>query len=617
MKPTRILQLATILACSVLLRASAQTPGAPRYEIGSPTLTDLWVDPTTGLDTQSGASNAPLRTLDEAWARIPIGVTLTTGNRILLQPGDYPESSLPVYFDTRLGTAAAPVIIQAAAGRGTVRLHGYLNIHACRYLYLLDIDIVTDPGTGGGANAVHLEACDHVLLRGCRLDGFDGTVRQTQETLKANQTQHLYVEECDISGAFWYPLDYVAVQYGHILASRIHNAGEWCLLVKGGSAHLRIEGNEIDHGDTGGFIAGNGTGFEFMTPPWIHYEVEDIKFVNNYIHHTGIAGMGVNGGYNVLLAYNTLYKVGTNDHVIEVLHGSHGNDGNTARCTELNAAGGWGNTQPESAYIPSRNIYLYNNLIYNPTGFGSRWQHFNLGGPVTPPADSNVPNPSHVDDNLRIVGNLIWNGPSDHPLGFGDPGTGGQDDNPTCNRAQVLADNAINQTEPQLVDPEHGDFRPLPGTSLHIPMQPIPPFPGDDRPQTPLAPAGNLVNTCNANVVGAFRPWSLFGIGATSPLLWDGAVDLGGGWRWLGWFGFFHDSGTGWIYHAQHGWMYATGTNPTEILFWTADLNWLWSGSTLYPYLYRFTPAAWLWYLTDSTSPRWFYNFTSNDWESW
>ncbi len=475
---------------------SAQTPGEPRYDAGSPALTWLWVDPANGLDSAPGTSEAPLRTMTEAWNRIPARTVLSgQGWGIALLPGDYPESALPGWMESRWGTAGAPVLVQSIRGRGLARLHGYLDVYDCRYLYFVDISIVTDPGYGGGGNTLHLAGCDHVLLRGCTLDGYDGSIRQPQETLKINQAEYVYVEECDISGAFWYPLDFVAVQYGYIVASKIHDGGEWCALVKGGSAYLLIEGNEISNGGTGGFVAGNGTGFEFMISPWIHYEAEHIKFVNNLIHHTGTAGMGVNGGYNVLLAYNTLYKAGTNDHVIEVVHGLRGCDGDAARCAALNAEGGWGNGGPEEQYIPGRNIFIFNNLVYNPAGWASRYQHFAVAGPVTPPAACNVASPAVVDADLRIAGNLIWNGGVDLPLGLGEAGQGGQDDNPTCNRALVLASNIFNGPEPPLVDPEGGDYRVRPGRSLGMRPADIPAFPGNDRAQPPLAPQGNLDNT--------------------------------------------------------------------------------------------------------------------------
>lgn len=103
---------------------------------------------------------------------------------------------------------------------------------------------------------------------------------------------------------------------------------------------------------------------------------------------------------------------------------------------------------------------------------------------------------------------------------------------------------------------------------------------------------------------------------AMAPGLWSGATDLGGGWKSLAWFGYFYDADNGWIYHNEHHWMYTFGTTPASIWFWTQDLGWLWTRSTVYPYLYRNTGAAWLWYQVGSYNPRWFNNLTTGQWES-
>lgn len=477
--------------------AHAQQFDPPRFDIGVPTLTNIWVDPVHGSDAASGAtSNTAVRTLDEAWNRIPAGTTLAaTGYRILLTPGDYPAGTIPLWWANRHGTLTCPIVLQAAAGRGTSRLHEWVNMSDCRFLYFLDVDIVTDPDYGGGGNALHLEACDHILLHGCRLDGWDGDSRNCAETLKANQTQHLYVEECEIKSAR-YPVDFMVVQYGHIVRCRIHDAEDWCCLIKGGSAYLRVEGNEIFDGATGGLTIGDSCGFNYMTSPWLHYDACDIKVVNNVIHHTGIAGMGVHGGYNVLLAHNTLYRAGVNDHLIEIRHGDHVCAEDYAICVSNRAAGAWGRlTGGDAAFVPCRNVYVYNNLIYNPSNSFQGWSHLVVEDPVTPPACSNMPNPSRVDDNLQIRGNLIWSGDTGTPLGIEGTGAcaGG---NTNCNEVQLWAGNTINRFVPQLRNPEAGDFRPVPcGNVFTSRTYAIPPFPGGDRVQPPLAPAGRLDNT--------------------------------------------------------------------------------------------------------------------------
>lgn len=45
-----------------------------------------------------------------------------------------------------------------------------------------------------------------------------------------------------------------------------------------------------------------------MIPPWINYEGYSVTVTNNVITDVWGAGLGVEGGYDVLLAYNSLYK---------------------------------------------------------------------------------------------------------------------------------------------------------------------------------------------------------------------------------------------------------------------------------------------------------------------
>ncbi|MFM8890103.1 MAG: hypothetical protein ACKOTB_00515, partial [Planctomycetia bacterium] len=90
---------------------------------GAPAVLQVWVDPAAGNDSSSGESRASaFRTLAEAWRRIPMNTALTRGVQINLTAGTYPESGVPLYWESRHGTQSAPVILKAVDGDGTARL---------------------------------------------------------------------------------------------------------------------------------------------------------------------------------------------------------------------------------------------------------------------------------------------------------------------------------------------------------------------------------------------------------------------------------------------------------------------------------------------------------------
>lgn len=458
----------------------AQTDALLPYTIGTPVLRDVWVDPVNGSDAHSGDTREQaLATVSAAWDRIPQVLT-DTGYHVRLLPGTYPPAALPNYWESKHGTFEHPIIFEAAEGRDTVTLAS-VNIFDAHYLYFIHVNFAFD------SDPFHCELCNHLLLRGARISGAEPETYNTQETLKVNQSQYVYIEDSDISGAWDNAVDFVAVQHGHFLNNRIHKAGDWCMYVKGGSAYFRMEGNELYDCGTGGFTAGQGTGFQFMVEPWTQYEAYDIRFVNNLIHDTQGAGVGVQGGYNILIANNTLYRVGERSHVMEFGFGSRSCDGTPGdegreRCDQYREAGGWGDNLVADGEnyvrIPNRNVFVYNNLIYNPPGFRSAYQHFFIPAPYAAQADANLPNPARADDNLQIRGNLIWNGDASMPLGIeADFSAGCQSENTTCNEAQLRADNAINSIEPHLIDPDTGNYALAAGSI--VPVLAIPAFTWD------------------------------------------------------------------------------------------------------------------------------------------
>ncbi|MFM8899441.1 MAG: right-handed parallel beta-helix repeat-containing protein [Burkholderiales bacterium] len=477
-----------------------------RYDIGNPVLTTLFVS-TTDNDANDGLSSvAPLRTLTAAWQKVPRGTLAGTGYRILLAPGTYPEASLPNYMDGRHGSRDFPILITAETA-GTVTLAGDLNVYDVRHLYLVNLNITPQPA----GDALHCELCQHLLLRDSVLSGGN---RVAQETIKINQSQHVYLEGNNISGAWDNAIDYVGVQYGHVVGNTIHNAGDWCQYAKGGSAYLRVEGNTYTNCGTGGFTAGQGTGFQFMTSPWLHYEAYDIRFINNVVHNVEGAAIGAQGAFNVLFAHNTFYRIGSRSHVFEAVAGLRSCDGQPGdagreRCQQYLNAGGWGTTVVDNGSnavrIPNRNVQVVNNIFYNPTGSGSRWQHFQIFGALANPAGSNVPLDARSDAGLVLRGNVIWNGPSNHPLGIED-GSACPATHATCAPNLLTAQNSINALEPQLANPAAGDFQPAGnGNVASFPVAAITNFVWTDLPTTPAVPHGGTDNTVSHNMLGQAR----------------------------------------------------------------------------------------------------------------
>ena len=514
MRRSVLVMLASIVICAMLTADQAQPVSgqtadaisfAP-YDIGLPVVSNVYVS-VTGNDANNGSSpNHALRTLAAAWERIPQGVTLAnTGYHILLLPGKYAPEDAPNYWESRYGTYTFPILIEAANGADTVWLPS-VNLFDVRYVYFINLN--SEPS----GDVFHCEKCDHVLLRGNRFIGANPDTYVVQETVKINQSQHVYVENNDFSGAWDNAVDFVAVQYGHFFGNRIHNAGDWCMYLKGGSAYFTVAGNVYYDCGTGGFTAGQGTGFQYMLAPWLQYEAYDIKFVNNVIHDTSGAGAGVQGGYNILLAYNTLYRIGGRSHLLELGFGSRSCDGQVGdegrdRCANNQTAGGWGNQAAADGInyvrIPNQHVYIYNNLVLNPDGFQSAYQHLLIFAPYSgdTQVDSNVANPVLADDNLQIRGNVIVNGDAAMPLGVevsSEQTSGCQTDNLTCNEMQLRTDNAINTLAAPLIDPSQGDYRLE--VSLTMNAMTIPDF-----GWSVSAPQGTLSNAITVDFAGTSR----------------------------------------------------------------------------------------------------------------
>ncbi|EFN57900.1 hypothetical protein CHLNCDRAFT_141944 [Chlorella variabilis] len=322
-------------------------------------------------------------------------------------------------------------------------------------------------GDSDGDHPFHAEGVTGLLMRKVRVRGKATGTPSTREVVKFNQCKGVYVEQCDFAVATDNAIDAVAVQ--------IYNN--------------------------------------------IIYDLDEAPAISVY------------GGYNILVAHNTLYRVGSDgSSLFSIRQGLRSCDDDIPeQCTAYMAAGGWGQPGGQAEWsqisIPNRNVIIANNLAVQPPAHKPILFHFAVGafyvleplpycheyseGPCTLPAG--LPTTVSADKGLVIRGNVIWDGPVDDNLGIHDePGwqSGGcRNSHPTCNKDFVRANNDINnQTQqPQLVNPAGGNFRLTPGSlPFFSKLWTIPKW-AQWAPGGPSTPAGNLTNTILFDKEGAPR----------------------------------------------------------------------------------------------------------------
>jgi hypothetical protein len=436
--------VAAVFALALPAPALADTDQVPTLDPrGAQTLV---VDIRRGADRNPGTARRPLRTVAAAWERIPQAQALTRPVRIRVRPGRYGAKALPNYWESRWGSEQSPVVIEAAR-RGKVSFAA-VNLYDLRWVAFTGITFKDR------FDLFHCERCRHVRLDGSRLIG---SPRRLHENVKINQSQHVALTNNVISGAGDNAIDFVAVQHARITGNTIERAGDWCAYVKGGSASVLVARNRIRHCGTGGFTAGQGTGFQFMTAPWIRYEAEDVDVVDNEISHIEGAGVGVNGGSDVLIARNRMWDVGARSHWIEVGFGSRSCDGQPGdegreRCAESLAAGGWGTTRVDDGTnyvrIPNRDVRVQGNVIDNPRRQGD--QLFSIAAPFEgPEQDGSGLGAVSADDGLAIAGNVI--------AGRGLPS--GVDDCVAADCAAIAERNTLDARPGLFRAPARGDLR--------------------------------------------------------------------------------------------------------------------------------------------------------------
>ncbi len=416
--------------------------GEPSPQSGART---IYVSAVRGSDSATGTRAHPLRTVTAAWARVPMSRVLDRPYTIVLLAGRWTAAQTPNYWQSRWGTSRAPVILRAER-RGSATLPA-VNMFDVRWL------VVDGVRFSDQFDLFHCERCQHVLIERSRFDGS----QQLLDTVKFNQSTWVFLRSNRISGAGMNPLQFVAVQHGAVTGNELANGGDWCAYVKGGSADLLIADNHVHDCGTGGLLAGQGTGLQFMVPPFDQYEAYGIVISDNWIWRTQGAGVGVNGAANVAIVNNRLWNTGAISHTVELDYGLRTCDGQLHDpgrdvCQRYLDQGAWGTTRVDDGTnqvrIPNLNVTVAGNVIANPRQQGDEL----LDIPAQFDGPSQIGSglgPVRADQGLQIYHNLF-------AVGTGLPDGTDNCSAPDC--GALRARNTVTPPSNPFRAPSHGDL---------------------------------------------------------------------------------------------------------------------------------------------------------------
>ena len=99
---------------------------------------------------------------------------------------------------------------------------------------------------------------------------------------------------------------------------------------------------------------------------------------------------------------------------------------------------------------------------------------------------------------------------------------------------------------------------------------------------------------------------------------WADASSLDGteGWWSSPWLGeFYRVDDSGWLMHAELGWLFTMGDDTAGVWLWQERLGWVWTRSDLYPFLYRNDTGSWVFLHGKGSGDRLLlYDYQSNYW---
>ncbi|MCB0535389.1 MAG: right-handed parallel beta-helix repeat-containing protein [Saprospiraceae bacterium] len=371
----------------------------------------------------------PLAQLQAATLHVGAGQTYPTLPAAVnaVQPGDTIEIHAGAYsgglfFANLKGTAAQWITIRGAAG-ATVLFEGGTNaVQLTDPAYLHFKNLTFQHQTGNGLNTddggSYATPAHHIIFENCTFR--DMAASGNNDLLKLSGLDDFEVRQCTfLNGAGGGSgIDMVGCHRGVIRGNSFENMGSNAIQAKGGTEHIRIEGNFFKNCGQRTLNLGGSTGLEFFRPDTAHFEAANLQVYANLIVGS-VAAVAYVGSVNVELVNNTIYL--PERWVLRILQ----------------------ETVDPDRFLACGDNFFENNIVVRDAGLSTET---NIG-PNTRPETFTFSN------NLWFhTGNPNWSGPS----------------------IPVTETNGIINQNPQLPDPANGNCQipqgsPAVGAGLEVP----------------------------------------------------------------------------------------------------------------------------------------------------
>ena len=92
---------------------------------------------------------------------------------------------------------------------------------------------------------------------------------------------------------------------------------------------------------------------------------------------------------------------------------------------------------------------------------------------------------------------------------------------------------------------------------------------------------------------------------------------LGDNWYKSDWFGSFKHVKDEWIFHQELGWIYQGPLGQNGIWFWSSSMEWCWTRSDLWPYLWFNKHGNWMYYFGVNQERPTFWNYSTKSFFQW